>query len=180
MSEKLSEEQILKLPTPRLLNVYRDLQIEAGYDSYDCYTTGEQDDESKHINDRRDFRAAVKAELDTRPHVERTSKKQNHSKPFQSRNGRNPLHDRYRDIHGFWIWGVEPKPEREGSIKENDLEAAIGQQVYKKSKKPFKSKNIYNTVASVTVNPHTKRKAFTFEEDESIVDAHICNIRKKK
>jgi len=41
-----------------------------------------------------------------------------------------------------------------------------------------KMKNVYNTVKSVTTNPHTMRTAFTFEEDDSIVNAHICNLRK--
>jgi hypothetical protein len=55
---------------------------------------------------------------------------------------------------------LEPKV-RVGSIKNpND---AIGLQVYKGSKKPFKSKNVYNTVKTVTINPHTKLTAFMFE-----------------
>lgn len=50
----------------------------------------------------------------------------------------------------------------------------IGKQVYKKSGKPFKSTEKVNTVSGVTVNPNTNKKAFTFDEDDSIVDCFIC------
>lgn len=73
--------------------------------------------------------------------------------------------------------GEMPKRERVGSIA--DPKSAIGKQVYKRSKKPFKSKQLYNTVSGVTTNPHTGLDAFTFEEDSSVVDCWICNIRKK-
>ena len=82
--------------------------------------------------------------------------------------------------YSYWFRHTDPKPAKDvhGSIE--NYEDAIGLQVYKKSKKPFKSKNIYNTVKSVTVNPHTGREAFDFEEDSSIVDAHLCHLRKVK
>ena len=41
--------------------------------------------------------------------------------------------------------------------------------------KPFKSKKLVNTVKSLTVNPNTGKPAFTFHEDESIVDCYICS-----
>lgn len=41
---------------------------------------------------------------------------------------------------------------------------------YKKSGKPFKSKLKFNTLKERTVNPNTKRVAWTFLEDNSIVD----------
>jgi len=50
----------------------------------------------------------------------------------------------------------------------------IGKRVYKKSGKPFKSTEKVNTVSGVTINPNTNKKAFTFEEDDSIVDCFIC------
>jgi len=42
--------------------------------------------------------------------------------------------------------------------------------------KPFKSGLIKNTIKSLTINPHTNKLAFTFEEDDSIVDCYICSI----
>ena len=51
---------------------------------------------------------------------------------------------------------------------------AIGKQVRKRSKKPFKSGNTINTVFGVTVNPHSNRVAFTFYEDDSVVDVFQC------
>jgi hypothetical protein len=45
-----------------------------------------------------------------------------------------------------------------------------------KNPKPFKSGLISNTVKNVTVNPNTGKIAFSFEEDDSIVDCHICEL----
>lgn len=50
----------------------------------------------------------------------------------------------------------------------------VGDTVIKKSRKPFKSGEKVATVKAVTVNPHTNRTAFSFIEDDSIVDAHQC------
>lgn len=36
--------------------------------------------------------------------------------------------------------------------------------------KPFKSGNKINTIKGLAINPYTNNFAFTFEEDESIVD----------
>lgn len=44
------------------------------------------------------------------------------------------------------------------------------------SPKPFKSRLRENTVKAVTINPHTNKPAFTFVEDDSIVDAYICEL----
>lgn len=52
----------------------------------------------------------------------------------------------------------------------------LGQRVLKRSGKPFKSTLKINTAAATTSNPHTGRLAFLFEEDESVVDAHICKL----
>lgn len=46
--------------------------------------------------------------------------------------------------------------------------------VAKKSGKPFKSQLKANTVKGETINPNTGKKAYTFWEDESIVDQDIC------
>ena len=48
--------------------------------------------------------------------------------------------------------------------------------VYKKSGKPFKSGEKINTVKNEIVNPYTGKPAFTFLEDDSIVDQYICKI----
>jgi hypothetical protein len=50
----------------------------------------------------------------------------------------------------------------------------VGDKVMKKSRKPFKSGEKFATVKGVTVNPHTNRTAFSFIEDNSVVDAHQC------
>lgn len=46
----------------------------------------------------------------------------------------------------------------------------IGKQVGKVSRKPFKSKEKLNTVKGLTVHPVTGHAAFTFVEDESVVE----------
>jgi len=63
----------------------------------------------------------------------------------------------------------------------NTLESWIGLKVQKKGKtrkerspKPFKSGFKTNTVKGVTINPNTGKPAFTFIEDESVVDADLC------
>jgi hypothetical protein len=115
---------------------------------------------------------AIKALLDERGHVETPEVK-------ITQNTRDPLlatHFR-KESKNLWSSLYNPQPAEPRFGKITDLESCVGRQVYKTSKKPFKSKLVYNTVSGVTINPHTKRKAFTFEEDESIVDAHICAIR---
>lgn len=42
--------------------------------------------------------------------------------------------------------------------------------------KPFKSGLLKNTVKSLTINPNTNKPAFTFVEDESVVDCYICAV----
>lgn len=46
--------------------------------------------------------------------------------------------------------------------------------VSKYSRKPFKSGNKVNTVKGEVVHPITGRPAFTFYEDESIVEQQMC------
>jgi hypothetical protein len=46
--------------------------------------------------------------------------------------------------------------------------------VRKLSGKPFKSGRKINTVKEETVNPNTGKPAYTFDEDDSVVDQHIC------
>lgn len=57
---------------------------------------------------------------------------------------------------------------------EEYAQSLMGHKVVKESGKPFKSRNKINTVQSITTNPKTGLPAFTFIEDESIVDAHQC------
>jgi len=42
--------------------------------------------------------------------------------------------------------------------------------------KPFKSGLKVNTVKGETINPHTGKTAYTFLEDDSIVDKECCKI----
>jgi len=60
------------------------------------------------------------------------------------------------------------------TISREDASHLVGKQVYKLSGKPFKSGEKINTVDELTVNPNTNKVAFTFLEDDSIVDAFIC------
>lgn len=51
-----------------------------------------------------------------------------------------------------------------------------GKKVVKKSNKKFKSGEKINTIKSVLINPHTSLPAYSFEEDDSIVDQRSCII----
>jgi len=60
---------------------------------------------------------------------------------------------------------------------------AIGHKVWKNAKKtskfapkPFKSNLKVNTVKGVVVHPVTGRDAFTFVEDDSVVECRICSF----
>lgn len=62
-------------------------------------------------------------------------------------------------------------------------EEAIGKKVWKNPKttskfnpKPFKSGFQINTVKSVVVSPYSGKPAFTFEEDDSVVNCEICSF----
>lgn len=66
-------------------------------------------------------------------------------------------------------------------------EEVIGKKVWKNPKttskfspKPFKSTFQVNTVKSVVTSPHTGKPAFTFEEDDSIVDCSKCSFAPEK
>ena len=53
----------------------------------------------------------------------------------------------------------------------------VSKKVYKQtSLNPFKSTFFVNTVKSVTINVKTGLPAFTFEEDDSVVDCWICKV----
>lgn len=163
---ELTDEQLLALPTNRLYTIYKlwrtaDLHVS----SY------EADDLSEHNLFVRNKCRFIKAELDKRGHIPREDKSKK-ATPTKHLSGVS-----YWEERGARKYDQSAK-EVHGSIE--NYEDAIGLQVYKKSKKPFKSKNLYNTVKSVTVNPHTGRDAFDFEEDSSIVDAHLCHLRKVK
>lgn len=62
----------------------------------------------------------------------------------------------------------------------------IGKRVWKKANKdkftpkPFKSGFQVNTVKSIVISPYTGKQAFTFEEDDSIVDCYICSLAPEK
>jgi len=157
--QDLTEEQLEKLSTHRLLNVLRQArkkrdnflyQHESGY--CDSVTLAEADV----------FFQMVKKIADSKEHI--------------TRKHVEDLNDRKAYAEGARFNQKQYVPQ--GNIK--DAASAIGKQVYKSSKKPFKSKNFYNTVSSVTTNPHTGLEAFAFEEDTSIVDVYQCNLRKEK
>ena len=54
------------------------------------------------------------------------------------------------------------------------IHISVGDKVSKLSGKPFKSGDKVNTVKEFTINPNTQKIALTFIEDDSIVDAYIC------
>ena len=159
---ELSCGQLEKLSTKRLYEIFKKYQFSFGYRSYEKNECGIEPPSDDSI-----FRVRyehIKSILDKREHLDRV--KDHKPKDGISR-ARKRLEERYA-----------PKlPEREGPIK--DAVACIGKQVFKRSKKPFKSRNKYNTVKAVTTNPHTQRVAFSFEEDTSTVDVHLCNVREK-
>lgn len=172
--EELTDAELYELPTHRLYNIYKlyrkSDKLISGSTRYDEYYDAATSLAQRHqrIQQKCEF---IKSVLDSRGHIPREDKSKT-SKPAKHLSGVSYVEE----------WearrGLEPAAVRQGSIK--NPEDAIGLQVYKKSKKPFKSKNLYNTVKSVTVNPHTGRVAFDFEEDSSIVDAHLCHLRKVK
>jgi len=64
-----------------------------------------------------------------------------------------------------------------------ESESFIGKKVIKvrpknnrPSKKPFKSGNISNTISGVVNHPFLLIPAFTFEEDDSIVECRRCKV----
>ena len=158
----LTEEQLTALPTHRLYTVYKLMVASRGYLSYHHYEYGD-DNGHMEMNDKCEF---VKAELDTRGHIEREKVPAN-----------TGVSERSIERRFGWLRLYNEHVPCVHKNKIEDLEGAIGKQVFKTSKKPFKSKNLYNTVKGITVNPHTKYQAFTFEEDDSIVDCHICKLR---
>ncbi len=159
----LTNEKILNLPTHRLLDVYRMVRDEARKDPWNW------DNDCSIESESGKFAREIKAELATRGHVDSEQKVTSKTKDPALKPWSGKWHKR-------WVNHNRPAPV--GSIV--DLQGAIGKQVYKTSKKPFKSKRAYNTVSGVTINPHTKRDAFTFEEDGSVVDCHICKLRDRK
>lgn len=57
-----------------------------------------------------------------------------------------------------------------------EVPLAIGTKVVKQSGKPFKSGMKIGTIKGLTTNEHTGKIAYTFVEDESVVDAFQCKI----
>jgi len=168
--QNLTQEQLEALPTHRLLEVYKRCRS-AVYNSNTCMCWGHCTCTETPVEA---MRKSIKAILDGRGHVETTEVKVTPKtrNPFSQRRFRKNLARGYASP----LYNPKPAEPRTGTI--TDLESCVGRQVFKTSKKPFKSKLVYNTVSGVTMNPHTKRKAFTFEEDGSVVDAHICSLRK--
>lgn len=55
-----------------------------------------------------------------------------------------------------------------------DYKNWVGKRVVKKSKKPFKSGHRIATVKEVTINPFSDKIAFSFLEDDSVVNCELC------
>ena len=49
-----------------------------------------------------------------------------------------------------------------------------GTRVVKKSRRPFKSGDKVATIKEITVNPYTDKEAYSFIEDDSIVETRMC------
>lgn len=69
---------------------------------------------------------------------------------------------------------------RTGSIdlseEENGYYELVGKKVKKDSGKPFQSKNKINTVKSIVFHPQRFVLAFSFEEDNSLVECGKCSL----
>ena len=76
----------------------------------------------------------------------------------------------------FVRWTRAKQPTQ---LRIHDSMECIGKRVYKRSRKTFKSKLKVNTVTGVTVNKFTGKEAFTFKEDDSIVDVWQCQLYHK-
>lgn len=61
-----------------------------------------------------------------------------------------------------------------------NAEEYIGKKVWKKSRKPFKSKNQINTVKGTMNHPVTGRPALTFHEDDSYVESYMVELYTKE
>lgn len=53
-------------------------------------------------------------------------------------------------------------------------QSMIGERIWKKSRKPFKSKLQVNTVTGITTHPYRDSPCFTFKEDDSFVECIKC------
>lgn len=172
---ELTNKELESLPTHRLYKVYQLWQKRSsllGYRASEYFGGGDTEAEETYRASKTQ-RLFIKNILDERGHIERDEPKAKTGKPSKQALAREERKWKY------WHWQLtEPNVEPKCLIE--NPESCIDKQVFKRSKKPFKSKNHYNTVKTITQNPHTGRKAFTFEEDESIVDVHICDIRKVK
>ncbi len=191
--QNLTDEQLEALSTQRLLAIYKLARTAARCYDWDC-NGGEC---SCVANKAR--AENLKTMLDSRDHVDTGGVKITHTTKDRSlretsgRRNNSWLRNigdsgrSYRDLSWSEKCAIDDGEKvltKEGRVRPafgpiKDLDGDIGQQVYKTSGKPFKSKEKYNTVSGITTNPHTGRQAFTFEEDESVVDAHQCELRKK-
>lgn len=53
----------------------------------------------------------------------------------------------------------------------------IGDKVTKKSRKPFKSSLKVNTIKGYQMHPTTNKICYTFDEDDSYVEAFRCMLK---
>ena len=168
--QNLTNDQLQALPTKRLLEVFkRQRRITSNtIERCGCCDQISEDlnpDELNEYNSQKEKLQFIKSILDTRSHVKRSVV----AKPA-------------KQTQNAWIVRSrqESNKRRDAKEKELDYSEFVGTRIRKKSKKPFKSKNVWNTVTCVTTNPHTNRVAFAFEEDESIVDVRTCCLTETK
>ena len=164
---ELTEEQLKALSTHRLREVHKRYQASLPYALWENEMHDSTVDPD--LSAKADF---IKKELDTREHLARKRPQKTISERL------NMQWNKYWKERDALRKSEEPPKHSQRFNKIKDPESCIGKQVFKVSGKPFLSKEKYNTVEGITVNPHTHHPAFTFVEDASIVDAHICDVRK--
>lgn len=170
--DTLTNEQLATLPTHRLYQVYKRFRQCTAYLGY---RSGWDDNCTNPENIKAEATCKfIKSILDLRGHIERSDEPE--VKPYHERSKKSQARE---DRKWSYYWRNKSVEYVKPCLIQ-DPEACIGKQVFKISRKPFKSKNFYNTVKAISVNPHTNKKAFTFEEDRSIVDVDMCDSRKVK
>ncbi len=58
-----------------------------------------------------------------------------------------------------------------------EYDSWIGKKVVKKSRNPFKSQKKQATVKGISINPDSNKIAFSFNEDDSLVNCEMCTLK---
>lgn len=61
-------------------------------------------------------------------------------------------------------------------LTQEEYASWVGKRVCKLTGRSFKSERKFNIVKGLTTNPNTGRIAFTFEEDETVVDCRTVRL----